>query len=186
MFRAAGNGGIGRKRRSKATHAKRGRTLNLQIHAITPRIYLGPFLTPERAAYLSAEGVTHVLNVSDTPSVVRPHGQGIETIEECSIVDLTIIPDAIATRCIDLMHAALQSPNAKIYVHCIAGQNRSPTAIWLFFVACGVSCLDARRMIETKSIDAVPGHKSLIDSRLADLAVQHGRELRLSIAFLGL
>jgi len=160
--------------------------VNLQVHAITPRIYLGPFLTPERTAYLSANGVTHSLNVSDATSVVQPCSEGIGTIVECPIVDLAIIPDAIAMQCIDLMHAALRTSKTKIYVHCIAGQNRSPTTIWLFLVACGVSSVDARRMIEAKSLDAVPGHKSLVDGRFVELVVQRGRELGLSIDLLGL
>ena len=160
--------------------------MNLQVHTITPRIYLGPFLTPERAAYLLASGVTHVLNVSDASSIVQPCREGIGRIEECPLVDLTIIPDAVAIRCIDLMYAALRTPEAKIYVHCIAGQNRSPTAIWLFLVACGESSAEARRMIEAKSLDAVPGHKALVNGRLIELAVQRGSELGLSIGLLGL
>jgi protein-tyrosine phosphatase len=153
--------------------------VNLQIHAITPRIYLGPFLTPERAAYLLAEGVTHALNVSDSPSIIKPSTDGFVDVSECPLVDLTAVPDAVAKRIVDLMHQTLRVPSEKIYVHCIAGQNRSPTAIWLFLIACGVQCAEAKRMIESKSFDAVPGHHALVDSRLIELVKEYGQELKL-------
>lgn len=153
--------------------------MNLQIHAITPRIYLGPFLTPERAAYLLAEGVTHALNVSDAPSIIKPSIDGFVDVSECPLVDLTTVPDEVAKRIVDLMHQALRVPSEKIYVHCIAGKNRSPTAIWLFLIACGVQCAEAKRMIESKSFDAVPGHHALADSRLMEVVKEHGRELKL-------
>ena len=41
-------------------------------------------------------------------------------------------------------------------------------------------------MIEAKSLDAVPGHKALVNGRLIELAVQRGSELGLSIGLLGL
>lgn len=153
--------------------------MNLQVHAITPRIYLGPFLTPERAAYLLAEGVTHVLNVSDAPSIIKPNAEGFVEVSECPLVDLTTIPDTVAKHIVDVIHKALCIPNGKIYVHCIAGQNRSPTAIWLFLVACGVQCDEAKRMIEIKSFDAVPGHHALADNRLIELVKEYGCVLTL-------
>ena len=29
-------------------------------------------------------------------------------------------------------------PDSQVYIHCIAGQLRSPTALWLYLMACGV------------------------------------------------
>ena len=40
------------------------------MYRITECLSIGPFASPERAEELLVAGVTHVLNVSDVPSIV--------------------------------------------------------------------------------------------------------------------
>lgn len=150
--------------------------LNHQVSAITKRLFLGPFLTPARAEYLRELGITHVLNVGEAPSVITCAEAGFTEMRDCAITDLTRIPDAVALQCVDALHEMLQSTGAKVYVHCIAGQNRSPTILWLYLVACGVPRDEAAALIEESAPDAVPGHNLLADQQLAAIIADYGRE----------
>jgi hypothetical protein len=150
--------------------------LEHQVGAVTKRLFVGPFLTPARAAYLRGLGVTHVLNVGEAPSVVTCAEASFSEIRDCAVTDLALIPDAVALQCVTALHDMLQNPAAKAYVHCIAGQNRSPTVLWLYMIACGMSAVEAKSLIEASAPDAVPGHKVLSDARLADLMERYGRE----------
>lgn len=148
--------------------------LQYQISAITKRLFLGPFLTPSRAAYLRELGVTHVLNVCEAPSIVSDGDGDFCEIRNLSIEDLRPISDDEAITCVTAIHEMLQSPEAKVYVHCIAGQNRSPTILWLYLIACGLASAEAKASIEANAVDAVPGHKALVDDRLAAVVREYG------------
>jgi hypothetical protein len=132
--------------------------LDHQVNAITQRIFLGPFLSPERAAFLRTVGVTHVLNVSEAPSVLNAGDYGCEVIHHCPLMDLSLIPDEIAIAYVDALHGMLTPPESKAYVHCIAGQNRSATIVWLYLIARGLTRAAAKTLVERAAIDAVPGH----------------------------
>jgi protein-tyrosine phosphatase len=149
--------------------------LNYQVSAITKRIFLGPFLSPARASYLRTIAITHVLNVGDAPNFLSASDCGFCVIHHCPVVDLQLIPDEVAIQCVDALHAMLQAPGSKAYLHCVAGQNRSPTILWLYLIACGMSRIAAKELIEAAARDAVPAHKSLVDERLASLIEEHGR-----------
>jgi hypothetical protein len=145
------------------------------IFWIMPRIAVGRFATVERARRLSAYGVTHMLNVADAPSLADVGKEGFQSVADVPLRDLTLIPREAALRCLDLMHEALSVPGSKLYVHCTAGQNRSPTVVWLYFVAFGTQPEEAKRLIVLRSPDAIPGNASLVDDELIEAARQHGR-----------
>jgi hypothetical protein len=149
--------------------------LKHQVCAVTKRLYLGPFLTPDRAVYLRGLGVTHALNVGEAPSVVTPASCGFAEIRDLAIVDWARIPDDVAIECLEQLHQMLRSNDSKVYVHCIAGQNRSPTVVWLYLIACGMPRDEAKAIVEAASPDSVPGHKTLADARLALLVEEYGR-----------
>jgi protein-tyrosine phosphatase len=143
---------------------------------ITPRIAVGMFLSPERAPQLRERGIGHVLNVGENPSIVHKGDFGFAEIVDCPIVDLARIPNDVAIFCIDTMLAMLRSsPDSKVYVHCLAGQNRSPTVVWLFLVACGVDPAAAKHWIKGRVRNSVPGHRDLVDERLIRHVIAHGR-----------
>jgi hypothetical protein len=148
--------------------------LDFQVSVISNRILLGPFLSPARAAYLQTLGITHVLNVSEAPSVVSAGDYGFAVIADYPLTDITLIPDDVAIACVDALHRMLTPPATKVYVHCIAGQNRSATVIWLYLIASGLSREAAKALVERAALDAIPGHTSLIDDRLASLVEDHG------------
>lgn len=143
---------------------------------ITPRIAVGMFLSPERAAELRDRGIRYVLNVGENPSVVHKEDFDFAEIVDRPLVDLARIPDDVAIFCIATILAMLRSsPDSKVYVHCLAGQNRSPTVVWLFLVACGIDQSAAKHRITKRVRNSVPGHRDLVDDRLIRRVVEYGR-----------
>lgn len=147
-----------------------------RVFWITRRLAQGAFASQQRADCLLAQGVTHILNVGEAASIVRAQPGGFRQVADRAIVDLERIPDADALACLDTLHEMLQEPAGKVYVHCIAGQNRSPTIVWLFLIACGIAPAEAKELIEKRTLDAVPGHVKLIDEALVKLVQSHGQE----------
>ena len=146
------------------------------VYWITKRIAQGQFATPERASVLRDQGVTHVLNVGEGGSIISAESFGFFEVFDSPVVDLERIPDDIAIGALDTLHAMLSVPDSRVFIHCVAGQNRSPSILWLYFIACGMSPDDARTLITERSPDAVPGHGKLVDEHLVAIAKLHGAE----------
>ena len=152
-----------------------------RVYWITKRIAQGQFATPERAAVLRDQGVTHILNVGEGGSIISAESFGFREVRDCPVVDLQRIPSDVATGAMDALHAMLSFSESRVFIHCIAGQNRSPSILWLYFVACGMSPDDARTLITERSPDAVPGHGQLVDDRLISVARSHGAKYYLPL-----
>jgi protein-tyrosine phosphatase len=119
-------------------------------------------------------GITHTLNVGSGPCNYNepPRFKGAVWHR---IEDLRRIPDRSVRFCLDTIFTVLASDQtAKVYVHCAAGQNRSPNILWLFLIGCGLSPEDAAARIVERAIDAVPGHARMVDEDLIELARAHG------------
>jgi hypothetical protein len=143
------------------------------MYRITQAVSVGRFASPERAEGLLAAGVTHVLNVSDAPSAVEAGDGSFREVAWVPVRDLVRIPPATVLKAIDALHRLACEPGAHVYVHCLAGQLRSPTVVWLYLVACGFDPDAARDLLETNSPDASPGgHAAGPDHVL--LAQKHG------------
>jgi hypothetical protein len=140
---------------------------------ITECLSVGPFASPERAPKLLAAGVTHVLNVSDGPSVVSS-ATGFVEVVDVPMHDSRRLPMFTMVWALDTLHRMVSAPGAHAYVHCMAGQLRSPTTLWLYLVALGVRPEDARDWIEERSPDAVGGHPRMVDHEHVLLAQKHG------------
>ena len=147
-----------------------------RIFPVTRFIWIGPFASPERRATLVANGITHVLNVGEAPSVLAASDGPFTEIAWHPIADLERIPNEAAVAILTRLHEMVCRPNANVYVHCIAGWNRSPTVVWLYLVACGMDEDEAKRLITRHAWDAVPGHGRLVDASLIDLVQQFGRQ----------
>jgi protein-tyrosine phosphatase len=145
------------------------------VYPITRALWLGPFASPERQPALLAGGVTHILNVGEAPSVLIPGGW-LREVAWLPIADLERIPDALAVACVDALHQMVCEPGSRVYVHCVAGWNRSPTVLWLYFVACGMDPCAAKALIVGQAWDAIPGHAALVDTELVRVVVAHGRK----------
>jgi len=145
------------------------------MFAITNVIWQGPFASAARLERLRAIGVTHILNVGDAPSVLHIDDGPFIDVRWVEIVDLERIPQDLAIASLDTLHAMVATPNSTVYVHCVAGYNRSPTIVWLYLIACGVDPDAAKEFIGRRSLDAVPGHPRLIDADLIATVRSHGQ-----------
>lgn len=144
------------------------------VFPITQSISLGQFASPSRQIYLLSLGVTHVLNVSEAPSLECRQSREFTSIVWRQIEDLCLLDKYQTIECIGLLHDMLLQPDSQVYVHCIAGRNRSPTIVWLYLIACGLDPIVAKKLIEERAPDAVPGHNKLVDQDLINAVIAHG------------
>ena len=143
------------------------------MYRITRGLSVGPFASPERAVRLCAAGVTHVLNVSDAPSAVSA-AAGFTEVASVPMYDSRRLPAFTMAWALDTLHRMASVTDAHVYVHCLAGQIRSPTILWLYLIALGIPPEDARDWIEERSPDAVAGHPKMVDHEHVVLAQKHG------------
>jgi len=149
---------------------------SVAIHWVTPRLAGGAF-PRDRAPELVKAGITHVLNVSSTAPKHYGDAGGLTHVVWRPINDLSVIPTDVALACIDDIHAMLSRPRTRVYVHCLAGQNRSPTIVWLYLVARGFTAEEARKKIELAWPGSMPAHPQLIDSDLVATVRSHFKRL---------
>jgi len=145
------------------------------MYRITQCLSVGRFATAEGAAALLAAGVTHVLNVSGGPGEVTAGGGSFREVAWFPLDDSRPIPADAALRILDDLHRMASDPGAHVYVHCRAGQLRSPTVLWLYLIACGFDPEAARKVIESRSPDAAPDGCRLAPPDLIALVRKHGR-----------
>ncbi|MCI0700564.1 MAG: hypothetical protein L0241_05745 [Planctomycetia bacterium] len=144
------------------------------MHRITQCLSIGPFASPERGVNLLAAGVTHVLNVSDAPSALSAGAESFAEIAWVPMSDSKRLSRSTTALALDTLHRLVSVPNSHVYVHCIAGMVRSPTILWLYLIACGVSPKEARTWIEKRSPMANAGSSRMVDREHVLLAQMHG------------
>ncbi len=146
------------------------------MYRITPCLSVGPFPYPERISALVAGGVTHILNVSSSHSttdvVNRSEFRGVEDV---LMVVEDQLPETDVLRALDRLFEFSQEPLAHVYVHCLYGQQRSPTVLWLFLIACGLEVETAREMISSRAHRATPGYSRLVGPGLVLAVQRHGQ-----------
>jgi protein-tyrosine phosphatase len=140
---------------------------------ITQCLSVGPFASSERAGKLRAAGVTHVLNVSDAASELSA-ADGFAEVAAVPLSDSTPLKPATAIAVLDTLHRLASAPGAHVYVHCVAGQLRSPTVLWLYLVALGISPDEAQEWIESRAPDATAGYPLMVGPAHVLLAQKHG------------
>ena len=143
------------------------------MYRITRVLSVGPFASPERAERLRDAGVTHVLNVSDRPSEILADG-AIRDVGWVPMSDAHRLRPGKLVAALDALHAMVCEPNSHVYVHCVLGMVRSPTILWLYLIACGLSPEVARNLIENASPDATAGHPHMVSDEHVLLAQKHG------------
>src|SRR6516164_6163436 len=94
-----------------------------RVFPITCSLWLGPFASPERRPVLVAAGVTHLLNVGEAPSVLSTTDGPFREVAWHPVADLERIPDESASSCLKTLHRMVCEPDARVYVHCVAGWN---------------------------------------------------------------
>jgi protein-tyrosine phosphatase len=146
------------------------------MYRITQVLSLGPFASPERAETLLATGVTHVLNVSHAASEVVASEGGFREVVWVPMSDSRRLPHGTAVLTLNMLHSLVSVPDSHVYVHCVAGLVRSPTILWLYLIALGVSPRDARNWIQKRVPMANAGSSRMIDREHVLLARKHGLE----------
>jgi protein-tyrosine phosphatase len=147
-----------------------------KVFRITDSIWLGPFASPERKSALTAARITHILNVGEAPSILTTNDGQFRHIIWHPIIDLELIPEPLAVACLESLHQMLSEADARVYVHCIAGLNRSPTVVWLYLVACGIEPAEANAVVEKRAPDAIAGHSKLVGAGLVAAVQKFGSE----------
>jgi len=142
---------------------------------VTPSLFVGPYPLPPTVEALLAAGVTRVLNVADGRGAYEEGESRFVEVAWEPVRDLTRISAETAAACLLTLQRLLHGePEARVYVHCAAGQNRSPTVIWLYLIAAGLTPEEASLRIESASPDAIPGHPELVDAELVAWAREFG------------
>ncbi len=144
------------------------------MYRITKVLSVGPFAIVERAEMLRAAGVTHILNVSGGMSHLSADVHGFQEVVWRPLEDFSRMPHHIATEILDTLHRMASEPDSHVYVHCVAGQLRSPTVLWLYLISLGIQPDVAQKWIEERARDAVPGHHRMVDHQHVLLAQMHG------------
>ena len=150
----------------------------MEIFWITDRIAQGgqPAIDLINYTMLYGDGITHVLDFSGYPlpseiiSLTQPH-----VIQE-PIHDYQLIPHDQLIQCLVLMHDILTQLDTKLYIHCMAGHGRSPTIVWLYLVACGISPEAAQQQIQSKNTNSSPGGEGLVDHTHILFAKKYGQD----------
>jgi hypothetical protein len=148
---------------------------------ITHGLSVGPFPDADDVPDLLAAKVTHVLNVCDSPPQVST-ADGFAGVEWVPMLDSVRLPRAVALKALDTLHGFASEPGSHVYVHCVAGQLRSPTVLWLYLLALGAPPADAREWVEGRAPDAVAGHFRMVDQEHVALVQEHGRTHYLPLA----
>ena len=96
-------------------------------------MYVGRFASRARLAELQRLRVTDIINVSDTPSQLTIDDGPFRSVSWLDIEDRILMPTKTVIDAIDTIHKGLCADDGCVYVHYMAGWNRSPTVIWLYF-----------------------------------------------------
>jgi hypothetical protein len=146
----------------------------MTLFRITRNIWQGRFASRQRLDDLRRLGITHIVNVGESPNQLSEEDGPFKRVAWLPIEDLTIIPTSAAILCVNALHECVCDGGSNVYIHCVAGWNRSPTVLWLYLIACGINETTAKQLIASSSYDAVPGHPKLIDDALLVAIRKHG------------
>jgi|GEM_PF-1881261 hypothetical protein len=139
-----------------------------RIHPVTNALFVGPYADDSRLADLRDAGITHLVNVGGSPGVAQI-GSGpldFRGVAWHPLADHGRLHEANLFAALEAVHEALIEPDARVYVHCVAGQMRGPTVAWLYLVACGISPDQARRLVRAHHPNAQPGPSHMVDEGL--------------------
>jgi hypothetical protein len=130
------------------------------IYKIHDFIYLGQYPREESLLKLLDLGVKNILNVSG-----GNYNDKRFTVFNVPVEDLREMPKDTALLVSRTIKDSVTNER-KIFVHCMAGQNRSPGSIYLGLLALGYTGTVAEKMIEDNSLDAVAKHHKIITDRV--------------------
>ena len=118
---------------------------------ITRQIAVGGLIYDDEAmAEVAAQGVTHILNMSecDDRKLAAPHG--IESCWNYVPDDLEPKAPAFFARGVKFAKRALARKNSKLLIHCAAGIHRAPMMTLAVLGSTGWKLKDAQRQIKRR------------------------------------
>lgn len=121
---------------------------------VTPQVALGSAPSPSWLSQMRAQGITDVLDLRGEPlqgeTGPQPEmyvGTGI-AYHYIPMRDRGgVEPVSVYQQGVQIIEDALSHPNGKILVHCAAGEYRSPSMVYAYLRATGLSPTDAWNMI---------------------------------------
>ena len=124
----------------------------MDITWLTDRIAVGGGIwTPENMVKVAGAGVTHIIDMQiefDDTSLGRVHG--IVVLWNPTDDDFETKPATLFRRGVEFAQAALEEPDAKLFIHCAAGVHRAPMMALALLGSMGWAVEDAMELIETR------------------------------------
>ena len=122
----------------------------MDITWLTDRIAVGGGIwTSENMAAVAQAGITHVIDMQiefdDTPLGAA---HGVEVLWNPTDDDFEPKPAELFRRGVEFAEAALEGTNAKVFIHCAAGQHRAPMMALAVLGSMGWKVEDAMELIE--------------------------------------
>jgi protein-tyrosine phosphatase len=123
---------------------------------VTERVALGGGIwNMSNMMELVESGITHVVDMQiefdDTP---LGEAAGVKVLWNPTDDDFLPKPPALLERGVEFALAALEDPQAKVYIHCAAGVHRAPMMTLALLCALGWDMDKAMALIEGKRISA--------------------------------
>jgi protein-tyrosine phosphatase len=124
----------------------------MDISWVTERVALGGGIwNTKNMEELAQAGVTHVLNMQiefDDRPLAEPYG--VRVLWNPTDDDFLLKPPELLKRGVDFALAALEEPEARLYVHCAAGVHRAPMMTLAVLCALKWEMEAAMVLIETR------------------------------------
>ena len=124
----------------------------MDITWLTDRIAVGGAIwTPENMAKVARAGVTHIIDMQiefDDTALGAEHG--VAVLWNGTDDDFEPKPARLFRRGVEFAQAALEEPEAKLFIHCAAGVHRAPMMALALLGSMGWTLEDAMQLIEAR------------------------------------
>jgi protein tyrosine phosphatase (PTP) superfamily phosphohydrolase (DUF442 family) len=124
----------------------------MDITWLTDRVAVGGGIwTSDNMAKVAQAGVTHIIDMQiefdDTP---LGDEYGVTVLWNPTDDDFESKPAELFRRGVEFAQAALEGPEAKVFIHCAAGVHRAPMMALALLGSMGWTVEDATELIETR------------------------------------
>jgi protein-tyrosine phosphatase len=128
------------------------RKVGMDITWVTDRIAVGGGIwNADNMAAVSRAGITHIIDMQiehDDTELAKPHRIVVcwNPVDD----DFEPKPPAVFARGVEFAQAALEKPEAKLFIHCAAGVHRAPMMALALLAVMGWTVEDAMDLIEAR------------------------------------
>lgn len=134
------------------------------LFQINSSIYQGRFPKSETFDYLKKNHIKNIINVSGKV-YVNPE---FNILHE-PFPDHQLMPLDSCRKCIEFFNLCSQKKEV-VFIHCMAGQNRSGAIAYLGLISLGIAKESAKALVESATLDAVADSPSLLNNSHYDIA----------------